>query len=69
MRRFEDPFCGRAVGQLGSWAVGQLGTWTVEQKDNLVESQQSPIKIEKKNEKLLKIGFIIEKIHRLWKKY
>ena len=44
-------------------------TWTLEQKDNLVESQQSPIKIEKKNEKSLKIGFIIEKIHRLWKKY
>ena len=48
MRRFEDPFCGRAVGALDRWAVGALDRWMRPQKENLVESQQSPIKIEKR---------------------
>ena len=42
MRRFEDPFCGQTVGPLDRWVRPQ--------KDNLVESQQSPIKIEKNME-------------------
>ena len=63
MRGFEEPFCGRASGQLGSWAVGQLDSWTVGQLDRKIilwkaGTAQPKLKFEYYNDFEIKIKYI-----------